>query len=281
MRNFRLIFYLPIIVLWGAVFLTTLNPALILSDIRFDPDIQRNDLMRISPGGDVELDDIVIYRLNWIDYVARVIALPGDRITMGLDGRSIIRNGERVVVSPRGFEIATNETGLLEIEEGRAAVYVHNDRRNSFSAVVGQESIRGPVVKVYRYAAFGRSEWLTIGFYSGIVLTLIFLPYLAFTRQRSPNLFRIVVMVTHTFLILAVASALLMASLPGDPMRVGAEDPIWWWFPLAVVAGLDLELLLVVALFLAVQWLWFSKPWRRGGKADDPKGPGRESGASG
>lgn len=280
MRAFHLKFYLPIIVLWGAVFLSTLNPVLILSDIRFDPEIERNDLMRIDPGGDIELDDIVIYRLNWIDYVARVIALPGDQITMGLDGRSIIRNGERVVVSPRGFEIATNETGMLEIEEGRAAVYVHNDRRNPFSAVVGQESIRGPVVKIYRYSEFGRSEWLTIGFYSAIVLALIVLPYVAFVRQQSPSLFRIVVMVTHTFLILAVSSALLVASLPGDPLRVGAEDPTWWWFPLAVVAGFGRELLLVVGLFLASQWLWHLKAGGRENR-DDPNDRLRGSDGSG
>ena len=97
MRSYHLKFYIPIILLWGSTLLSALNPVLVQSDIRFDPNVERNDLLRIDPGSDVELDDIVIYRLNWIDRVARVIGLPGNEIILGLDGRSIIRNGERVV----------------------------------------------------------------------------------------------------------------------------------------------------------------------------------------
>ena len=272
MRSYHPKFYIPIILLWGSVSLSTLNPVLVQSDIRFDPYIQRDDLLRIDPGGDVALDDIVLCRLNWVDYVAQVIGLPGHEITLGLDERSIIRNGERVVLAPPGFEVSTNEPGILTVEDGQVAVYVHNVRRNPVSVVISQDAIRGPVEKIYRYADLGRSEWLTIGFFSLIVLALIVLPYAAFMRQPSQTLFRIVVLVTHTFLTLAVAAALLAASLPGDPLRVGAAEPIWWWFPLAVVSGFDFELLLVVGLFLAVQWLSLNKPWRRG-EDDGPELP--------
>jgi hypothetical protein len=64
-----------------------------------------------------------------------------------------------------------------------------------------------------------------------------------------------VVLVTHTFLTLVMAGGLLVASLPDDPMRVGLVEPIWWWFPLAVVAGFRLELVVSIGVFLAFQWL--------------------------
>jgi len=263
MHSYHLKFYIPIILLWGSVLLSALNPVLVQSDIRFDPNVQRNDLMRIDPGGDVEIDDIVIYRLSWIDYVARVIGLPGDEIILGLDGNSIIRNGERVVLAPRGFNISMNASGTLTVENDQVAVYVQGGRRNPVNLAISRDTIRGPVEKIYRYEDLGRSEWLTIGFYSLIVLALILLPFAAFTRQPTQTFFRIVVLVTHTFLTTAIAATLLAASLPGDPLGVGAAEPVWWWFPLAVVTGFDLELLLVVGLFLAAQWLWLSKPWRR------------------
>lgn len=262
MQSYHAKFYVPIILLWGSMFLSGLNPVLVQSDIRFDPYVQRNDLLRIDPGGDVALDGLIIYRPDGIDYVARVIGLPGDEITLGLDGNSIIRNGERVVVAPRGSEISTNESGIVTVEGGQIAVYVHEVRRNPVSVVISRDASRGPVEKIYRYRDLGRSEWLTIGFYSAIVLTLVLLPYAAFLRQRSQTLFRIVVLVTHSFLTLAVAAALLVASLPGDPLRVGAADPIWWWFPLAVVSGFRLQLLLAVGAFLAIQWLILNRPWR-------------------
>ena len=264
MRSYHAKFYIPIILLWGSVVLSALNPVLVQSDIRFDPYVQRNDLLRIEPGGEVALDDLIIYRLDWIDYVARVIGLPSDEIVLGLDGNSIVRNGERIEVAPQGFEIATSESGVVMVEDGQLAVYVHNMRRNPVMVVISQDAIRGPVEGIYRYAGLGRAEWLTIGFYSVIVLGLILLPYAAFMRQPSQTLSRIVVLVTHTFLTLAVAAGLLVASLPGDPMRVGAADPIWWWFPLAVVSGFRLELLLAVGLFVAAQWFSLNKPWRRG-----------------
>jgi hypothetical protein len=147
--------------------------------------------------------------------------------------------------------------------EGQLAVYVHNARSNPVSVVLSEDSIRGPVQKVYRYEILERGEWITIGFYSLIVLTLVALPFAAFVRQREPTLFRIVVLVVHTFLTMAVGGALLAASLPGDPMNLGAEDPVWWWFPLSVVNGFDLQLVLVVAVFLGAQWLWMHRPWRR------------------
>lgn len=262
MRSYHATFYIPIILLWGSMFLSTLNPVLIQSDIRFDPYIQRNDLMRIDPGGEIALDDIVIYRVNWTDYVARAIGLPGDEITLDLDGNSIIRNGERVVLAPSGFEISTNEVGTWTVGKDQFAIYVQNARRNPVSLVISQDAIRGPVASVYRYADIDRAQWLTIGFYSLIVLALILLPYAAFTRQPSQTLFRIVVLVTHTFLTMVVAAALLVTSLPGDPMRVAATEPIWWWFPLAVVSGFRFELVLVVGLFLTLQWLSLNKPWR-------------------
>jgi hypothetical protein len=263
MQTYHAKFYIPIILLWGSAFLSSMDPALLQSDIRFDPYIERGDLLQIDAGGDIELDDIVIYRIDWTDYVAQVIGLPGQEIMLGLDGRSIIRDGERIALAPAGFRITTNASGILAVEEGQAAVYVQSARRNPVSVVISQDSIRGPVGKVYRYSALGRPEWATIGFYSLIVLTLIVLPYAAFMRQRSPPLFRIVVLVVHTFLTLAVAGALLAASLPGDPMNLGASSPIWWWFPLAVVNGFDIELVLVVGLFLGVQWLWMNNRWRR------------------
>jgi hypothetical protein len=264
MQSYHVKLYIPIILLWGSAILSSLDPVLVQSDIRFDPLIERGDLLRIDPGGDIALDDIVIYRLSWTDYVAQVIGLPGQEIMLGLDGRSIIRDGERIALAPPGFRISTNASGILSVEEGQAAVYVHNVRRNPVSVVIGQDAIRGPVEKIYRYAELGRAEWLTIGFYSLIVLTLIVLPYAAFVRQQSPSLFRIVVLVVHTFLTLAVAGALLAASLPGDPMQIGATEPIWWWFPLAVVNGFDIELVLVVGLFLGGQWLIVNQPWQRG-----------------
>jgi hypothetical protein len=252
-------FYIPIILLWGSMLLSALNPVLVQSNIRFEPYLARNDLMRIEPGGDVALDGLIVYRLNGIDYVAQLIGLPGDEIVLGIDGNSIIRNGERVVVAPRGSQISTNESGIVTIEDGQAAVYVHDFRRNPVSVVISQDAIRGPVAGIYRYADLGRAEWLTIGLDSLVVLALVLLPYAAFVRQPPATLFRIVVLVTHTFLALAVAAALLVASLPGDPLRVGAGDPIWWWFPLAVVSGFRLELLLVVGAFLVVQWLLLSR----------------------
>lgn len=263
MRTYHAKFYIPIILLWGSAFLSSVDPVLVQSDIRFDPYIERGDLLQIDPGGDIELDDLVIYRLNWTDYVAQIIGLPGQEIMLGLDGRSIIRDGERIALAPGGFRISTNASGILEAEEGQAVVFVQNGRSNPVSVVLGEETIRGPVRKVYRYSALERTEWLTIGFYSLIVLTLIILPYAAFMRQRSPPLFRIVVLVVHTFLTMAVAAALLAASLPGDPMNLGAADPIWWWFPLAVVNGFNVELVLVVVAFLAAQWLFVKKPWRQ------------------
>lgn len=270
MRSYHAKFYVPIILLWGSVMLSGLNPVLVQSDIRFDPYIQRNDLLRIDPGGDIALDGLVIYRLRGIDYVARVIGLPGDEITLGLDGHSIVRNGERVVVAPRGYEISTNESGIVTVEADQAAVYVHAVRRNPISVVISQDAIRGPVEKIYRYADLGRADWLTIGLYSLIVLGLVLLPYGAFLRQRSQTMIRIVVLVTHSFLTLAVAAALLVASLPGDPLRVGAVEPIWWWFPLAVVSGFRLPLLVAVVAFVAVRWLIPKRPWRRDYSSTSP-----------
>jgi hypothetical protein len=263
MRAYHVKFYLPILLLWGSAFLSSVDPVLIQSDIRFEPYIERGDLLQIDPGGDIELDDLVIYRLNWTDYVAQVIGLPGQEIMLGLDGRSIIRDGERIALAQGGFRISTNASGILEPEEGQVAVFVQNGRSNPVSVVLSDDAIRGPVGKVYRYSALERGEWLTIGFYSLIVLTLIVLPYAAFMRQRSPPLYRIVVLVVHTFLTMAVGGALLAASLPGDPMNFGAADPIWWWFPLAVVNGFDLQLVLIVAVFLALQWVGLRMPWRR------------------
>jgi hypothetical protein len=259
MRSYHANFYIPIILLWGSMILSALNPVLVQSNIRFEPYLQRNDLMRIDPAGDVALDGLIVYRLNGIDYVAQLIGLPGDEIVLGIDGNSIVRNGERVVVAPRGSEISTNESGIMSIEAGQAAIYVHDFRRNPVSVVIGQDAIRGPVEGIYRYADLGRAEWLTIGFDSLIVLALVLLPYFAFVRQPPATLFRIVVLVTHTFLTLAVAVALLVASLPGDPFRVGAADPVWWWFPLAVVSGFRSELLLAVGAFFGVQWLRLSR----------------------
>jgi hypothetical protein len=262
MRTYHANFYIPIILLWGSMILSALNPVLVQSNIRFEPYLERNDLMRIDPAGDVVLDGLIVYRLNRIDYVARLIGLPGDEVVLGIDGNSMVRNGERIVVAPRGSEISTNESGIMTVEDGQAAIYVQELRRNPVSVVISQDAIRGPVEAIYRYADLGRAEWLTIGFDSVIVLALVLLPYVAFVRQPPATLFRIVVLVTHTFLTLAVALALLAASLPGDPLRVGAGDPIWWWFPLAVVSGFRLELLLVVGAFLAIQWLRLNKPWR-------------------
>lgn len=263
MRSYHAKFYIPIILLWGAVFLSAMDPVLIQSDIRFAPTVQRNDLLRIDPGGDVALDDLVVYRLDWIDYMARVVGLPGDEIALGLDGNSIMRNGERVELAPSGFEIATDESGLVTVADGELAVYVQNARRNPIMVVIAEAAIRGPVEGVYRYRDLDRTHWLTIGFYSLIVLGLVVLPYAAFSRQRSQSLVRIVALVTHTFLTMAVATVLLVASLPGDPMRLGMGDPVWWWFPLAVVSGFRFELVLAVGLFLAVQWLGVNNPWRR------------------
>lgn len=263
MRSYHAKFYIPIILLWGSVILSTLNPVLVQSDIRFDPYIERNDLLRIDSGGDVALDELVVYRLDRVDYVARVIGLPGAEITLGLDGYSIMRDGERVVLAPAGYEISTREPGAITVDDGQLAVYVHNARRNPVAVVISQDAVRGPVDKIYRYVDLGRSEWLTIGFYSLIVLALVVFPYAAFTQQSSQSLFRLVVLVTHTFLTLAVAGALLAVSLPDDPLGVGAAGPVWWWFPLSVVSGLNRELLLAVGLFLAVQWLRLNKPWQR------------------
>jgi len=267
MRRYRANFYVPIILLWGSMILSALHPVLVQSNIRFEPYVERNDLMRIDPAGDAVLDGLIVYRLNRIDYVAQLIGLPGDEIVLGIDGNSIIRNGERGVVAPRGSQISTNESGIVTVEDGQAAVYVHDFRRNPVSVVISQDAIRGPVAGIYRYADLGRAEWLTIGFESLVVLALVLLPYAAFVRQPPATLFRIVVLVTHTFLALAVAAALLVASLPGDPLRVGGGDPIWWWFPLAVVSGFRLELLLVVGAFLAVQWLLLNRLWRSAGRA--------------
>jgi hypothetical protein len=261
MRSYHAKFYIPILLLWGSVILSALDPVLVQSDIRFDPYIQRNDLLRVDPGGDLVLDELVIYRLDWVDYVARVIGMPGDEITLGLDGNSIVRNGERIVVAPRGLEIATDESGIVTVGDDQLAVYVHNLRRNPVMVLISRDAVRGPVEGIYRYADLGRSQWLTIGFYSLIVLALIVLPYAAFARQRSQPLFRTVLLVTHTFLTLAVGGVLLVASLPGDPMRVGVAGPIWWWFPLAVVSGFDRKLLILVVLFFVVQCLFVMWYW--------------------
>ena len=265
MLSYQTKFYVPILLLWGAVILATLDPVLVLSDIRLDPYIERNDLLRIDAGGDVAIDDVVIYRLNGIDFVAKVIGERGDEILLGLDGRSIIRNGERVVVAPPGFGLSTtNESGALEVADDEVAVYVQNARRNPVIAVISRDVVRGPVEKAYRHADLGRSEWLMIGLYSLIVLGLVALPFAAFARQASQTLFRLVVLVTHTFLTLAVGGALLAANLPGDPMRVGVGEPTWWWFPLTVVSGFRPELLLSVAAFVALQWWLGKNPWRSG-----------------
>lgn len=262
MRSYHLTFYIPIIVLWGSVMLSALDPVLVQSDARFGPDVAPSDLLRIDPGGDVALDDLIVFRPLRADRVARVIGLPGDEITLGVDGNSIIRNGKRVPLAPNGFEISMNESGFVKVEDGQAAIYVSRVRRNSAAVVIDQGEIRGPVEKVYRYADLGPSEWRAIGFDTAVVLALVLLPYAAFLRQRSQTLVRIVTLVTHTFLTLAVAGALLVASLPGDPMQVGAAGPIWWAFPLAVVSGFRLELVLVVCVFLALQWLALNQPWR-------------------
>jgi hypothetical protein len=61
----------------------------------------------------------------------------------------------------------------------------------------------------------------------------------------------------------AIGGTLLAASLPGDPLGIDAAEPVWWWFPLTVVTGFNFNLLLVVAAFLALQWIWLNKPWQR------------------
>jgi hypothetical protein len=256
-------FYIPIILLWGSVMLSSLNPVLVQSDVRFDPYIERNDMLRIDPGGDIALDDLVIYRLNLIDYVAQIIGLPGDEVILGLDGSSIIRNGERIVLAPARNQIQTSESGIPALEDGQAAVYVHNVRRNPVIVVISQDAIRGPVDKIYRYSAFGRAEWLKIYFYSAIVLALVVLPYATYTLQRSRAFIRLVVLVSHSFLTMVVAAALTAASWPGDPFRIGINEPVWWWFPLTVVEGFRAELLLAIGLVLAAQWLMLNRPWRR------------------
>lgn len=261
-RTYHAKFYIPIILLWGSVFVATLNPVLIQSDIRFDPYMQRNDLLQIDPGGEVTLDDVVIYRLNRVDYIAQVVGQSGDEILLGLDGNSIMRNGERVVLAPRGAEIATLESGILTVEEGQVAIFVQNSRRNPIIAVIDRGAVRGPIEKVFRSSGLDRSDQRVIGFFSLIVLVLVFLPYAAFLQQRPQTLFRMVILVTHSFLTLAVAAALFASALPGDPLRVGAAEPIWWWFPLAIVSGFRLELALFIGLFLAVQWLGLNRPWR-------------------
>ena len=261
MRSIQSLFFIPLVLLWGAVAMSTLDPALIQSDIRFDPDIERNDLLQIDLGGEVALDDLVIYRLNWVDFVARVIGLPGDQIMLGIDGRSILRNGERVVVAPRGLEILTNADETLTLAADEAAVYVHDMRRNPISNVISRDAIRGPVEAIYRYRELDRADWMRIGASSLVVLALVVLPYVAFVRQRPQTFLRLVILVTHTFLSMVVAGALLMVSLPGDPLRLGVGEPMWWWFPLSVIAGFRIELLLFVALLLAVEWL--SVVWQR------------------
>lgn len=264
-RTYHAKFYLPVILLWGAVFFATVNPALIQSDIRFDPYLQRNDLLRIDLGGDVARDDIVIYRLNWADYIAQVVAEPGDEILLGLDGNSIMRNGERVVLAPRGAEITTLDSSSLSVDAGQVAIFVQNSRRNPIITVIDREAIRGPIEKVFPGSGLDSADQRAIGFFSLIVLVLVFLPYAAFLRQPGQTLFRMVVLVTHSFLTLAVAAALFASVLPGDPLGVGAAEPIWWWFPLAVVSGFRWQLVLVVGVFLALQWLGVNKPWRRAG----------------
>jgi hypothetical protein len=262
MSSYHPRFYIPIILLWGSAILSSLNPVLIQSDVRFGSSIERGDLLRIDSGGDVALDDIIIYRLNWTDYLAQVIGLPGQEIMLGLDGRSIMRDGERIVLPSSGFRISSDAAGVLSVEAGQAAVFVQNVRRDPVTLIISQDAIRGPVEEIYRGADLGRTEWLMIGIDSLIVLALIVLPYVAFMREASPSLVRIVILVTHTFLTLAIAGALIATSLPGDPMRLGATNAIWWWFPLAVVTGLDLKLVLVVGIFLGFQWLLVTRPWR-------------------
>lgn len=272
MRPYHATFYVPIILIWGSVMLSIPAPRLVQSDIRFDPDIERQDLMRIDPGGSVAIDDLVIYRFDWIDYVARVIGLPGDQIVLGLDGNSILRNGERIVLASRGFQIAMNDSGMLEVGDGEAAVYVQNARRNPFATVISQDAIRGPVEKIYRYTNLSLSDWITIGFDSLLVLVLAVMPYVAYVRQRSQTPLRLVILVTHTFMTLVIVAALVATSLPDDPLRLGVTNPMWWWFPLSVVTGFSLRLALVVALFLAWQWLRLNRPWRRGGSSGEGTG---------
>ena len=262
-RSWRASFYIPIILVWGSVFLSTLNPVLIQSDIWFEPDIQRNDLLRIDPGGDIEIDGLVIYRLEWVDYVARVIGLPGDEILLGIDGNSIVRNGERVAVGARGLEFLTDERGSLTVAEGQAAVYLHNGRGNPVAVVIGRAAIRGPVEKIYRYSNLERSDWLSIVLYSAILIALVLMPFASVVRGQRLDFLRLIVLVSHTFMTLVVLATLLAIGLPGDPLNLGVMEPIWWWFPLAVVTGFGPELILAVGFFLTLQWLRFNKPWRR------------------
>ncbi|MGD8341647.1 MAG: hypothetical protein PVH89_12750 [Gammaproteobacteria bacterium] len=261
-RTYHAKFYIPIILLWGSVVFATLKPVLIQSDIRFDSYIERNDLLRIDPGGEAGLDDLVIYRPASIDYIAQVVGQPGDEILLGLDGNSIMRNRERVVVAPRGAEIATVESGILMVGEDQVAILVQNGRRNPIVAAIERDAIRGPVDKIYRSAGLDGGDRRMIGFASLIVLTLVFLPYAAFVRDPSPTLFRMVILVTHSFLTLAVVGALFASALPGDPLRLDAAEPVWWWFPLAVVSGFRLTLVFVIGGFLGLQWLGLNKPWR-------------------
>lgn len=255
-------FYLPLIFFWGLLVIGRLDPAFSRSGIDFEPYLQPNDFMIIDSGGEIALDDLVLYANNGTDYVARAIGLPGDRIEYDLNGSSIRRNSQMVVTAPPGFQIGFSSSSVVRLGAEEYAVYVRDAPRAPVSVLVNGRDVRGTVDRIYRYSDLDWRDWLRIGVSTLLTVTLVCLPLIHFAHQRPNSSIRISLLVVHSVLVLIILVFVLAPLLPGNPLRISIDQPIWWWIPIAVAASISIEVLVLGGLLLAF-W-WFRTVARRG-----------------
>lgn len=229
------------------------------SRIEFEPFLQPFDLMIVDSTNEVALDDLVLYSFSQFDsdYVALVIGLPGDMLEYDASGSSISRNGQLAIDVPSGYQLDYEGPLRRALGEDEYAVYVHDAPSPPVSVVIDKANIRGVVGRLYRHSDLSPTDWFFIALSSTLTITLVCLPFIDYFTHRPNGWFRLILLVLHSILTVLLLAFAIVLALPGDPIGIGIEPPVWWWIPLAVTASWDAKILIVAVTFLGLQSFWF------------------------
>jgi hypothetical protein len=195
-------------------------------------------------------DDIVFYRTDGTTYVARLIGVPGDRLTF--DPLSVSLDGKLLVRAPPGKLLDTTLDGVHALREDEYAVYVHKPPKGPYAGVISRDVFLGPLDRYLRSSEFDRADWLWIAVSLGWLMTLLALPFKAYFSGRPLGILRTVLFVPHV-LITALFLGYLATVAVGMDVLGPEFTALWWLVPWMILRNTGAVALLCVLAFLALR----------------------------
>ncbi len=246
-------FWLPVIVFWTIVAANKLQPEMLAVTFDFGS-LRVSDYALIDRNRDPERDEIIFYTLDGVDYVGRLIGVPGDRLTYDPFTQAVFRDGGLLVRAPPGYEIDAQWTGLVVLEPTQYAIYVHRPGRNPASALIPRDAIYGPLNRYLRRSELSGSDWAWIAVASAWLITLFIVPLFGYFTTRPRGVWRTIVFVPHV-LVTALGFTAWVSVTVASEFFDHSFEPAWWAVPLGFFRGTGLWALAAVLAFVALSQL--------------------------